>query len=278
MARPGTITANRRTRRGAAALVAVLTAALALTACASSENGGTPTPSDSTTTTAAGVSGTVTVFAASSLTDAFEDIAEDFKAANPEAEVEFNFAASSELATQINEGAPADVFAAASPATMKTVTDAGSADGDPVVFVRNQLVIAVEKGNPLGIEGLDDLTDPSVKVALCAVEVPCGAAAKKAIDAAGLTITPVSFEQNVRAALSKVSLGEVDAALVYRTDAAIDDTVGGVDFPESAEAINDYPIAVLMDAPNKEAAEAFVAWVLSSEGAAVLTEYGFQEP
>jgi molybdate transport system substrate-binding protein len=278
MAHPGTITTSRPTRRGAAALVAVLTAALALTACASSGDGGTPTPSDSTTTTAAGVSGTVTVFAASSLTDAFEDIAEDFKAANPEAEVEFNFAASSELATQINEGAPADVFAAASPATMKTVTDAGSADGDPVVFVRNQLVIAVEKGNPLDIGGLEDLTDPSVKVALCAVEVPCGAAAKKAIDAAGLTITPVSFEQNVRAALSKVSLGEVDAALVYRTDVAVDDTVEGVEFPESAEAINDYPIAVLKDAPNKEAAEAFVAWVLSPEGAAVLAEYGFQEP
>jgi molybdate transport system substrate-binding protein len=276
MAHPATFT-SRKTRRGAAALVAVLTAALALTACASSGDGGTPAASD-TTTTPAGVSGTVTVFAASSLTDAFEDIAEDFTAANPEAEVEFNFAASSELATQINEGAPADVFAAASPVTMTTVTDAGSADGDPVVFVRNQLVIAVEKGNPLGIEGLDDLTDPSVKVALCAVEVPCGAAAKKAIDAAGLTITPVSFEQNVRAALSKVSLGEVDAALVYRTDAAIDDTVEGVEFPESAEAINDYPIAVLKDAPNKEAAEAFVAWVLSSEGAAVLTEYGFQEP
>jgi molybdate transport system substrate-binding protein len=276
MAHPGTITADRQTRRGAAALVAVLTAALTLTACASSENGGTPEASGSTT--AASVSGTITVFAASSLTDAFEDIAEDFTAANPDADVEFNFAASSALATQINEGAPADIFAAASPATMKTVTDAGNADGDPVVFVRNQLVIAVEKGNPLGIEGLDDLTDPSVKVALCAEEVPCGAAAKKAIEAAGVSITPVSYEENVRAALSKVSLGEVDAALVYRTDAAIEDTVDAVEFPESAEAINDYPIAVLKDAPNADAAEAFVAWVLSPEGAAVLTEYGFQEP
>jgi molybdate transport system substrate-binding protein len=212
------------------------------------------------------------------LTDAFEDLAEDFTAANPDVEVRFNFAASSGLATQINEGAPADVFAAASAATMKAVTDAGNADGDPVVFVRNQLVIAVEKGNPLGIESIDDLTDPRVTVALCAREVPCGAAAKKAIEAAGLVLTPVSYEENVRAALSKVSLGEVDAALVYRTDAAIDDTVEAVEFSESADAINDYPIAVLKDAPNKAGAEAFVAWVLSSEGAAVLTGYGFQAP
>jgi molybdate transport system substrate-binding protein len=136
----------------------------------------------------------------------------------------------------------------------------------------------VESGNPLGIEGLEDLTDPAVTVALCAEQVPCGAAAKTAIEAAGLTITPVSFEENVRAALSKVALGEVDAALVYRTDAAIDDSVDAIEFPESAQAINNYPIAVLTEAPNKEGAEAFVAYVLSPAGMAVLTEYGFQEP
>jgi molybdate transport system substrate-binding protein len=130
----------------------------------------------------------------------------------------------------------------------------------------------------LGITGLADLAEPGVTVALCAEQVPCGAAAKTAIEASGLTITPVSYEENVRAALSKVSLGEVDAALVYRTDAIIHDGVEAVEFPESAEAINDYLIAVLTDAPNKPGAEAFVAWVLSSDGAAVLARYGFQQP
>jgi molybdate transport system substrate-binding protein len=267
-------TAKGPHRPGAWAGVAGLAAVVALTACSPNGRGTSPDPSAPT----AGVTGTITVFAASSLTDAFNEIAEDFEAANPGAEVGFNFAASSALATQINEGAPADVFASASPATMATVADGGNADGEPVVFVRNQLVIAVESGNPLGIEGLEDLTDPGVTVALCAEQVPCGAAAKTAIEAAGLTITPVSFEENVRGALSKVALGEVDAALVYRTDAAIEPAVEAVEFPESAEAINDYPIAVLSEAPNKAGAEAFVAYVLSTAGASVLTGYGFQEP
>ncbi len=274
--RPSTSTASDRgpVRRGVGMLAAALTAALALTACWS-EPPGAAEPYGSNTS---GVTGRITVFAAASLTDAFEDIAEDFESANPRAQVEFNFAASSTLAHQINEGAPADVFASASPATMKTVTDAGSADGDPVVFVRNQLVIAVETGNPLGIKGLEDLTRPGVTVALCAEQVPCGAAAKTAIDASGLTITPVSFEENVRAALSKVSLGEVDAALVYATDATIADSVDAVEFSESAEAINDYPVVVLSDAPNKLGGQAFVAWVRSPDGAAVLAGYGFQRP
>jgi molybdate transport system substrate-binding protein len=224
------------------------------------------------------VTGDVTVFAAASLTDAFEDVADGFEAAHPGTTVVFNFAASSALATQITEGAPADVFASASPATMKTVTDAGGAAGEPVVFVRNQVVIVVEKGNPLGIDGLDDLTDPAVKVALCAEQVPCGAAAKTAINSAGLTLTAVSYEENVRAALAKVALGEADAALVYRTDAAIEPAVDAIEFPESAAAINEYPIAVLAEAPNRPGAEAFVAYVLSPEGLAVLTEHGFQEP
>jgi len=244
---------------------------VALAACTSQP------PSSRDPSAASGVTGTITVFAAASLRDVFEEIAEDFEAASPGARLEFNFAGSSALATQINEGAPADVFAAASPAAMKTVTDAGNADGEPVVFVRNQLVIAVEAGNPLGITGLADLAEPGVTVALCAEQVPCGAAAKTAIEASGLSIIPVSYEENVRAALSKVSLGEVDAALVYRTDAAGHDTVEAVEFPESAEAITDYLIAVLKDAPNKQGAEAFVAWVRSPAGAEVLTRYGFQQ-
>ncbi|HEU5107763.1 MAG TPA: molybdate ABC transporter substrate-binding protein, partial [Micromonosporaceae bacterium] len=195
----------------------------------------------------------------------------------PSAEVIFNFGGSSALATQINQGAPADVFASASPATMTTVTGAGNAAGTPTTFARNQLVIAVPKGNPDGIAGLADLT--GVKVALCAEQAPCGAAARAALDAAGVALTPVTLEQDVKAALAKVKLGEVDASLVYRTDArAADDGVDGVEFPESAGAANDYPVAVLADAPNADAARAFVDHVLSGEGRAVLTEAGFQAP
>jgi molybdate transport system substrate-binding protein len=221
----------------------------------------------------------VTVFAAASLTESFTQIGEDFEAAHPGTKVTFNFAGSSQLATQINEGAPAGVFAAASPATMKTVTDAGNGEGTPVTFVRNQLVIAVPKGNPQGVTGLADLTRPGVKVALCAEQVPCGAAAEKAIDAAGVQLTPVTLEQDVKAALSKVKLGEVDAALVYRTDAkAASSDVDGVEFPESAGAVNDYPIVVLKDAPDKATAQAFVAYVRSGAAKAVLTAAGFQAP
>lgn len=250
-----------------------LVAAAALLCLAGCGDGG-PAP-------AAGgeVTGGVTVFAAASLTESFTQIGEDFEAAHPGTVVTFNFAGSSQLATQVNEGAPADVFAAASPATMKTVTDAGNGDGGPVTFVRNQLVIAVPKGNPAGVTGLADLTKPGVKVALCAEQVPCGAAARKALDAAGVALTPVTLEQDVKAALSKVKLGEVDAALVYRTDAkAASSDVDGVEFPESAGAVNDYPMVVLKDAPNKAAARAFVAYVQSDKAKAVLTAAGFQAP
>ncbi|GIJ47937.1 molybdate-binding protein [Virgisporangium aliadipatigenens] len=225
------------------------------------------------------VKGTVTVFAAASLTESFTRIGRDFEAANPGVRVTFSFAGSSALATQINQGAPADVFASAAPATMRTVTDAGNADGAPTTFVRNQLVIAVPKGNPKGVKGLADLTRPGVKVALCAEQVPCGAAAEKALDAAAVSLTPVTLEQDVKAALSKVRLGEVDAALVYRTDArAASSDVDGVEFPESVGAVNGYPIVVCRAAPNRAGARAFVAYVLSDSGRAVLDRAGFLGP
>jgi molybdate transport system substrate-binding protein len=237
---------------------------------------GSETPAVPPGATSGDITGTVNVFAAASLNEAFTQIGKDFEAAHPGSKVTFNFAGSAALATQINEGAPADVFAAASPATMKAVTDAGNGDGPPVVFVKNQLVIAVAKGNPKGITGLSDLTKPDLKVALCAEQVPCGAAAKKALDAAGVTLKPVTLEQDVKAALSKVKLDEVDAALVYRTDAkAAAADVDGIEFPESAGAINDYPIVVLKNAPNEAAALAFVAYV-QSHGKVVLTAAGFQ--
>jgi len=219
------------------------------------------------------------VFAAASLTESFTKIGKAFEAANPGATVTFNFAGSSALATQINQGAPADVFASAAPANMKAVTDAGNGEGSPTTFVKNQLVIAVPKGNPKGITGLADLTKPGVKVALCAVQIPCGAAAKKALDAAKIAITPVTLEQDVKGALSKLKLGEVDAALVYRTDArAAASDVDGVEFPESAGAINEYPIIVLKRAHNKAGAQAFIAYVQSDTGKSVLTAAGFQAP
>jgi molybdate transport system substrate-binding protein len=225
------------------------------------------------------VTGDINVFAAASLTESFTQIGKDFEAANPGTRVTVNFAGSSALANQINQGAPADVFASAAPANMKTVTEAGNADGTPTTFVKNQLVIAVPKGNPKGIAGLADLAKPGVKVALCAAQVPCGAAASKALTAANVKVTPVTQEQDVKAALSKVKLGEVDAALVYRTDAkAAAGDVDGVEFPESVSAINEYPIVALKDAPNPAGARAFVAYILSSKATAVLGQAGFQAP
>lgn len=221
--------------------------------------------------------GSLTVLAAASLTESFTRIGRDFEAANPGLEVTFSFGGSSSLAQQITSGAPADVFAAASPKTMQTVVDAGDAAGTPATFVRNQLVIAVPKGNPQAVAKLADLTRPGLKVALCAEQVPCGAAAKTAL--AGLAVTPVTQEQDVKAALAKVKLGEVDAALVYRTDArAAAADVDGVEFAESAKAINDCPIVALRNAPNRSAAAAFVAFVRSERGLAVLTDAGFQRP
>jgi molybdate transport system substrate-binding protein len=258
-------------RRWPACLAA---AGLLLTAACGSDDGSPQAASGS-----GGLTGDVTVFAAASLTESFTQIGKDFEAANPGTKVTFNFAGSSALATQINQGAPADVFASASPSTMKAVTDAGNGDGEPATFVKNQLVIAVAKGSPKGIKALADLAKRGIKVALCAEQVPCGAAANKALDAAGVTAEPVTIEQDVKAALSKVKLGEVDAALVYRTDAkAASADVDGLEFPESADAINDYPIVVLSKAPNKPAAQAFVSYVKGEKAQAVLTRAGFQAP
>ncbi|MEU1812783.1 molybdate ABC transporter substrate-binding protein [Micromonospora aurantiaca (nom. illeg.)] len=256
------------------AVAALLT--LSIAACGDSPD---DNPRSGTASSGAAITGSVTVFAAASLTESFTTLGKQFEQANPGTTVTFNFAGSSALATQINEGAPADVFASAAPKQMTAVTDAGNTTGAPTTFVKNQLVIAVAKGNPKGIKGLVDLAKPDIKVALCAEAVPCGSAAKTAIDTAGTKITPVTLEQDVKAALSKVKLGEVDAALVYRTDAkAAAADVDAVEFPESEKAINDYPIVVLKNAKNAAGAQAFLAYVLSADGAKVLTEAGFQAP
>ena len=262
--------------------LAVLAAAgltLAVAGCAPDDAGNSANAAPQGAGSSSGLTGDITVFAAASLTESFNQIGKDFEAANPGTKVIFNYGGSSGLATQINQGAPADVFASASPSTMKTVTDAGDGVGEPTVFVKNQLVIAVPKGDPKGIKTLNDLTKPGLKVALCAEQVPCGAAAKKALAAADVDLKPATLEQDVKAALQKVKLGEVDAALVYRTDAkAAAGDVEGVEFPESAGAINDYPIVVLANAPNKPVAQAFVEYVKGDKGQAVLTQAGFQAP
>ena len=254
-----------------------LLAAVALTGCAgdatSNAGGSGPGPSGAPV-----VTGTVTVFAAASLTGSFTQLGKDFQKVNPGATVTFNFGASSALAQQIVAGAPADVFAAASPATMKTVTDAGDAVA-PQVFVKNRLQIAVPPDNPGKVTGLADFAKAPLKIALCAAEVPCGAAATKVFTATGIKAAPDTLEQDVKAALSKVQLGEVDAALVYRTDVlAAGDRVKGIAFPEADQAVNDYPIAALADAPNAAAAKAFLAYVLSIEGQQVLAAAGFDSP
>lgn len=252
-----------------------LVAALVLTACGGEDE---RTGSSSSPTEAAGL-GDITVLAASSLTDAFTTLGDQLEEEHPGTSVKFSFAASSELATQITSGAPADVFASASPSTMDQVVSAGDAAGDPAVFVRNRLEIAVPAGNAAGVAGLDDFATKHLKIALCAPEVPCGDAAGRAFAAAGVTPAPDTLEPDVKAVLSKVALGEVDAALVYRTDViAAGDEVEGIDFPEAADAVNDYPIAVLKDAPNSKGANAFVDLVRSPAGAAVLTRAGFEQP
>jgi molybdate transport system substrate-binding protein len=244
--------------------VAVLAAASVVAGCANAEPAATPSGGEP-----------VTVLAAASLTESFTRIGADFEAAHPGTAVTFSFGGSSGLAQQITAGAPADVFAAASPATMSTITDAGAAAGTPATFARNQLVIAVAEGNPHRITGLSGLS--AVKVAVCAPQVPCGTAAATVLTGRG--VTPVTREQDVRAALAKVRLGEVDAALVYRTDArAAASDVDGVEFPESARAVNDYPIVALAEAPNAAGAAAFVAYVRSGAAQRVLADAGFQRP
>ena len=225
------------------------------------------------------VPGKVTVLAASSLTEAFEQIGKNFEAAHAGTSVVFSFAASSALAQQVVQGAPADVFASASPSTMAQVRRNGDTAVAPVTFVRNSLEIAVPADNPGHVHGLADFARKSLTIALCAPEVPCGAAARRVFDRAGVTPEPDTYEADVKATLAKVTIGEVDAALVYRTDVqAAGSKVRGIEFPEAANAVNDYPIAVLSGAPNPVTAKAFVDFVRSAAGSKVLTEAGFQLP
>jgi molybdate transport system substrate-binding protein len=221
-------------------------------------------------------SGTITVLAAASLTETFNGLERRFEAAHPGVDVRLNYAGSSDLAQQIVNGAPADVFAAASDATMETVSDAGLAAGTPTIFATNVLQIATAPGNPTGIASFADLAKPDLKVVVCAPQVPCGAAVEKIEKATGVTLSPVSEEADVRSTLGKVTSGDADAGLVYVTDvSAAGGTVQGVDFPEATQATTNYPITVVKDAPQAQLAQQFVDLVTGAEGQQALKTAGF---
>lgn len=221
---------------------------------------------------------TLTVLAAASLTESFTTISRAFETEHPGVTVTLSFGGSPALAEQILQGAPADVFAAASPSTMGTVTEGGAADGTPVVFASNSLEIAVPPGNPGGVRGIADFGDPALDLALCAPEVPCGAATQKVFSAAGITAIPDTLEQDVKSVLTKVQLDEVDAGLVYRTDVlAAGAAVEGIRIPEAERAETEYPIAVLKGSGHHRLAKEFVDYV-RRDGAAVLEDAGFGAP
>jgi len=266
---------------GVAALALTMVTACAADTTTKSEPAPTPSESASASPSASAsmgsVTGDLTVLAAASLTEVFQTLATTFESEHPGVHVTFSFGGSSTLAQQIVAKAPADVFAAASATTMKTVTDAGDTASSPRVFVRNVLQIVVPPDNPGHISGLSDFTKSDLKIAVCAVAVPCGAAADKLFKAAGVSPEIDSYEQDVKGVLTKVESGEADAGLVYRTDVkSAGDKVKGIDFPEASNAINDYPIAALTEAKNPTAANAWIDFLLSSEARQVLSDAGFQ--
>jgi molybdate transport system substrate-binding protein len=266
-------------RRSALTLTVAATTGLLLAGCGSSS-----TPSASPATSPAPVSGspalsgTVTVFAAASLQQAFTTLGQQFEAAHPGTKVAFNFGPSSGLATQITAGAPADVYASASTKNMDQVVKAAAATS-PTDFASNTMEIAVPDKNPAGVTGLSDLVKPAVKVALCQVAVPCGGTVAKVFTNAKIVVNPVTQEIDVKAVLTKVTLGEVDAGVVYVTDVrAAGGKVKGIQIPANVNASTVYPIATLTKAPNKATAAAFTEYVLSQDGARVLIADGFAKP
>lgn len=233
----------------------------------------------SLTSEASAVTGDLTVFAAASLKKTFTELGNQFETDHPGTTVTFNFAGSSDLVAQLTQGAPADVFASADANNMTKATDAGVVAGSPVNFATNTLTIVTAPGNPKGIAAFADLAKPGTQVVVCAPQVPCGSATEKVEKATGVELAPVSEESAVTDVLGKITSGQADAGLVYVTDAAgAGDKVTAVAFPESADAVNTYPITVLKDAANPQAAQAFVDLVTSPAGQDVLTAAGFAAP
>lgn len=242
-------------------------AALALAACATGPDASDPADQGS------GLRGDLTVYAAASLSGAFDAIGAAFMDAHPDVSFRPVYDGSSTLVTQLLEGAPGDVFASADEANMDELADAA---GEPTLFASNTLVIAVPEGNPGRVQTLADLTDATT--VLCAPQVPCGAASATLLSGAGLEVDAASLEQNVTAVLTKVAAAEADAGLVYATDVIGRDDVEAIVPDGAAEVVNRYPIAALAQAPNPRAAEAFVDFVLSDDGRRILTDFGFGTP
>lgn len=221
--------------------------------------------------------GTVTVFAAASLTDAFTDVAVAFEDAHPDATVELNFAGSSTLREQILQGAPADVYAPADVSNMDRVVHAGLV-AEPETFATNDLQIAVPPGNPAHVEGLEDFGEADLVLGLCAEEVPCGEFSRRVLEAAGVTPEPDTREPDVRALLTKVEAGELDAGIVYTTDVVSAANVEGIDIPQDRNVVATYPIGVVRDAEPVALVAAFVDFVLGADGQAILRSHGFGAP
>lgn len=259
----------------------VAVAPLVLGGCSSSRSGGSGSSVNTTarsgagTTGAASLSGTITVDAAASLTEAFGALATEFETAHPGTTVTTRFGASSDLATQIGQGAKADVFASAS---TKTMTALGSEALHSTPFVRNSLEIATPPANPGKVQSVADLAKPGLKIAVCDPAVPCGAVAGKVFANAKITVKPSARLADVKATLAAVESGEVDAGLVYVTDVrSAGSKVHGVPIPDAVDASTAYPIAVLKSAANSSVAQAFVAYVISADGKKVLLADGFKD-
>ncbi|SEF17557.1 molybdate ABC transporter substrate-binding protein [Jiangella alba] len=261
---------------------AVAAAALLAVACGGDDGGDdTAAPAGTATTEPAddAPSGTVTVLAAASLTESFETLSDQLADQYPDLEIVYSFGPSSGLVEQVLAGAPADVLATADTKTMDEAVAGGVVDGEPSVFARNTLALAVPAGNPGGVTGLADLANPDLRIAICEPQVPCGGAAQRLLDAAGVTAAPDTLTTDVKEAASLVALGEADAALIYLTDAAAEgDAVETVDVPESDSVVNDYPVAVLTDAPNPDGAQAVLDAITGEPGQSILGEAGFLSP
>jgi molybdate transport system substrate-binding protein len=256
-------------RRLRTLLVVAVTATASLAACSSSKKAAVTATAGPTK-----LSGSITVFAAASLTNGFTALGKEFEAANPGTKVTFSFGSSSDLETQIEQGAPADVFASADQTNMDKIVTAGDNAGTPVPFVKNKLEIAVETGNPKHIATLRDLTKSGTVVVLCAPSVPCGKFAKRVLANAKVTLTPKSLEANAKATLSKVELGEADAAIVYVSDVASSGKVAGVTIPDTVNVVTTLPIVALKDAKSAAVAKAWDAFVVAHASELVST-YGF---
>jgi len=253
------------------AVIAAGLVAVAVAGCSSSSSS-TPGAGGSSST------GTITVFAAASLTESFTQIGKQFESAHPGDTVKFSFGPSSGLATQITSGAPADVFASASPTNMQDVVSAGDAS-NPQNFAKNTMEVAVPPDNPAKVTSVTDLAKKSVKVALCQPQVPCGKVAAQVFTNAGITVKPVTLQPDVKSVLTQVETGNVDAGMVYVTDVmAAGSKVKGVAVPATDNASTLYPIAAVTSSKEKSIADAFVAYVLSPAGQSVLTAAGFKSP